>query len=248
MCIEVYLLFNLAADLCLLWAASRVTGLYSVRRLALAGALCAAYAPLVASRPVPWATPPVQLALLALTSALLTGRVGLRRWTDTMLAILVAALIAGGTASLLLPGARGLAAPVGIGLGALLLRLLFCRRPPRQCDWQVRLCLRVGERTARFSALIDTGNRLREPLSGQPVLIAEAHLLKGLLPESGFRVLGFSAVGGDGRMACFRPSALWIESGRRRARAPDVWVAVAPGRLPGLCQALAPPEFAACVP
>ena len=96
----------------------------------------------------------------------------------------------------------------------------------------------------RFSALIDTGNRLREPLSGLPVLIAEAALVRDILPETGYRMLGYGAIGGNGRMACFHPDALWICRGPRKRRGPDVWVAVSPEPLPGLCQALAPPEFA----
>jgi len=108
----------------------------------------------------------------------------------------------------------------------------------------VTLCLRVGSRSASFPALVDTGNRLREPLSGLPVLIAEAPLVRDILPKTGYRTLGFGALGGEGRMACFRPDALWIVSGRKRRRGPDIWVAVSPTPLPGLCQALAPPEFA----
>lgn len=65
-----------------------------------------------------------------------------------------------------------------------------------------------------------------------------------ILPQTGYRTLGFGALGGEGRMACFRPDALWIVSGRKRRRGPDIWVAVSPTPLPGLCQALAPPEFA----
>ena len=102
----------------------------------------------------------------------------------------------------------------------------------------------VNGRIARFPALIDTGNRLREPLSGLPVLIAEARVLRDILPPGGYRTLSFGGLGGVGRMACFRPDAVWIGRGAARRRGPDIWVAVSPAPLPGLCQALAPPEFA----
>ena len=93
-------------------------------------------------------------------------------------------------------------------------------------------------------ACIDTGNRLREPVSGLPVVIAEKALLTGVLPEDGYRVLRFGAVGGEGQMACFRPAELWIEHRGRRRPAPRAWIAVSPTPLPGVFQALAPPEFA----
>ena len=131
--------------------------------------------------------------------------------------------------------------------GGLLTALLLMNRHPLRDGWQVDIRLDVDGRTTRFSALIDTGNRLREPRSGQPVLIAEAGLLRSVLPETGYRVLPFGGVGGSGRMACFRPNEVWIERAGRRTRAPDVWIAIAPESLPGSARALAPCEFAAVI-
>lgn len=42
----------------------------------------------------------------------------------------------------------------------------------------------VGGRNCRFPALIDTGNDLREPISGLPVVVADYHSLCPLFPES----------------------------------------------------------------
>lgn len=43
--------------------------------------------------------------------------------------------------------------------------------------------IRIGEQKARVMALLDTGNTLRDPLSGAPVMIVGAELLRELLPE-----------------------------------------------------------------
>jgi len=241
MTIEGFLAINLIADFVLLASVSRAFGLFSWRRVLAADAACGALAALAGVRAT--MGPFVALASPALAALIITRRAAPKLWALFTLTLLGHALLCGGIARLL-PLAPELASPVCLGTGALLTLVVSAGRPPVSRDWQVTLCLRVGSRSARFSALIDTGNRLREPLSGLPVLIAEAPLVRDILPQTGYRTLGFGALGGEGRMACFRPDALWIDVGRRRRQGPDVWVAVSPTPLPGLCQALAPPEFA----
>jgi len=241
MSIEGFLAINLAADFALLAAVSRAMGLFNWKRVVAADAACAALACLAALRPE--LGPFAALAAPALAARIVTRRAAPRLWAVFTLTLFGQALLCGGVAGLL-PLPPMLAAPACLGGGALLTLLVSVGRPPGSRDWQVPLCLTVGGRSARFPALIDTGNRLREPRSGLPVLVAEAGLVRDILPESGYRTLGFGGLGGEGRMACFRPDAVWIGSGRRRHRGPEVWVAVSPTPLPGLCQALAPPEFA----
>ncbi len=239
--IEGFLAINMAADFALLTSVSRTMGLFSWKGVLMADAACAALAVLAGLRPS--LNPFVALASPAVAALIVTRRAAPRLWAVFALTLFGQALLCGGIARLL-PLPPILAAPVCLVAGALLTLLVGMGRPPGSRDWQVPLCLTVGGRSARFPALIDTGNRLREPRSGLPVLIAEARLVRDILPETGYRTLGFGGLGGDGRMACFRPDAVWIGSGRRRRRGPKVWVAVSPTPLPGLCQALAPPEFA----
>ena len=239
--IEGFLAINLAADFALLASVSRIMGLFSWKGVLMADAACAALAVLAGLRPS--LNPFVALASPAVAALIVTRRAAPRLWAVFALTLFGQALLCGGIARLL-PLPPILAAPVCLVAGALLTLLVGAGRPLPSRDWLVPLCLSAGGRSARFPALIDTGNRLREPLSGLPVLIAEARLVRDILPETGYRTLGFGGLGGDGRMACFRPDVLWIGNGRRRHRGPEVWVAVSPTPLPGLCQALAPPEFA----
>ena len=51
----------------------------------------------------------------------------------------------------------------------------------------VRICLRG--KTADLTALLDTGNALRDPVGGQPVLVAAPGVLDGLLPPRARRLL-----------------------------------------------------------
>lgn len=239
--IEGFLAINMAADFALLASVSRTMGLFSWKGVLMADAACAALAVLAGLRPS--LNRFVALASPAVAALIVTRRAAPRLWSVFALTLFGQALLCGGIARLL-PLPPILAAPVCLVAGALLTLLVGMGRPPASRDWLVPLCLSAGGRSVRFPALIDTGNRLREPRSGLPVLIAEARLVRDILPETGYRTLGFGGLGGDGRMACFRPDAVWIGSGRRRRRGPEVWVAVSPTPLPGLCQALAPPEFA----
>lgn len=246
MYIESCLAVNFIADLALFCAVSRSLGLFSLRRCALCAAVGALYAALAAARPVPWASLPALFAAPAIAALLLARRGGTAVIRLTALSLAAGTALCGGLGRLV-PGGGPLAGLTGILLGWGMLGALYSKHPPHSSRWRVRLGLARGGSTVRLNALIDTGNRLREPLSALPVLIAEEDLVRDVLPGEGWREVGFGAVGGGGRMRCFRPEALWIEQDGKRLPAPEVWVAVSPGPLPGPWRALAPCEFAAYI-
>ena len=116
-------------------------------------------------------------------------------------------------------------------------------------EMPVRITTRMG--TAEVTAMIDTGNRLREPFSDLPVLIVSGRCLtqiidavcmdeREILPP-GFRVVRYRVLGGGGCMRCFRPERICALRGREWIDAPDMWVAIYPGGIPGGVDALAPP-------
>ena len=246
MSIEAYLIANLIADISILGATARALGIFRWRRVLLSGIICAASAAIAAASPHPFAGG-AQFLVLAGTSLLVARGFGAWVWLKTAALAAGGMVLAGGIAYLTRPSLTGPIGAVYAPVGAALLALMVSARHPLRGDWQVELTLESDLGSARFPALIDTGNRLREPLSGQPVLIAEARLLEGFLPSTGWRELRFGAVGGGGSMACFKPAELWIGRGRRRIRAPEVWIALSPGPLPGSARALAPSEFASFV-
>lgn len=130
------------------------------------------------------------------------------------------------------------------GIGALLFRFggLFHTRETHA------VCVEHGGRQARFQALIDTGNSLRDPVSGAHVLIATPRALRGILRESAalfdtlgpvqlqtlsmqipelagrLRLLPYSAVGGGGLLPAFRPERLSIDGQERK----DYLIAISP--------------------
>lgn len=64
-----------------------------------------------------------------------------------------------------------------------------------------RVVLQFGDRREEVSGLIDTGNRLREPVSGCPVHVAEAELMERLCPAvQGVIFIPYRSVGGQGML------------------------------------------------
>ena len=127
------------------------------------------------------------------------------------------------------------------------LSLIFRRRARLAEEKRVAVELRCLWREARFMALLDTGNSLFDPVSGMEVMVVSAHALSPVFsdypglaacpavelveraarfPELAgrFRLIPYSAVGGAGLLAAFRPDALTV-GGETRA---ELLAAVSP--------------------
>lgn len=131
--------------------------------------------------------------------------------------------------------------------------LILGRRRHWLGTWETLAEITFGGKRTRFHALIDSGNRLREPVSGLEVMLVSEDQLSALLPDSfdpsqawralpsGFRLAVYGGVGGCGEMGCFMPDKLiFITSGKRRDMSGRIWIGVYPGKLPGRAIALAP--------
>lgn len=245
---EVYFLINLAVDTALLAVVARANECFRLRRILLCGLLAASYAVLVRSLSARLAHPAVQILLLLILGMLLCGDPGALRWGSVSFQLFCGAMMLGGFGALFPGSGRGLTAAIGAGL--LLIHLLLRVRRQRFISWEVTVLIALRGRTVHFRALIDTGNRLREPISGLPVLIAESSLLDGLFSDGvradqlSCRRVAFGALNGSGTVRCFHPDTVLIRRGDRLLRAPEVWVAIYPGKIPGVSRALAPPSFA----
>ena len=236
MSVELYFLINLLADLSLLSAAAGVLGCLRLKRVAPAAALAAAFGTLARALPG-LSGPPVQCILLIPLSMLVTRQSDPRTVAAFALSLGFAAMVTGTCAAYSRHTALAvIAIPRVYALANRLRRRCLTETPAR-----IEIVNRGRKSVLR--ACIDTGNRLTEPLSGQPVLVASAHLLHDVLPDGGYRQVAYGSVGGAGTLRCFRPDDIFIDARGRRRRAPESWVAVFPERLPGPAQALAPAEY-----
>lgn len=236
MSIELCFLINLLADFSLLSATARGLGRLRLARVGPAALLAALYGTLAGIMPA-LARLPVQLMLLIPLCLLVSRRASPLEPLTLALSLVVTVIMTGTCARYCRhPWAAIAVTPMLCGGTTRLRRASLSTLPTR-----VEIVNRGKKST--FDACIDTGNRLTEPLSGQPVLIANERLVRTVLPDRGYREVAYGSVGGAGTLRCFRPDHVYVDVSGRRRLAPDTWVAVFPSRLPGGSQALAPAEY-----
>lgn len=258
--VEAYWLVNFAMDLLATAIIARSLGRVRWKRVALAAAVGASWAALAQLGALRFLSSlPALAALSLLMAAVAIPPDSLRSALVSGAALLGGGVFLGGVqlaALRLFRGAGAAAFFAGALLGAGALLAATALRKKRLVTWEVQVFLSAGGGEARFRALVDTGNRLREPFSGLPVLICERGVLADVLPPGydaastsgvppGFRQVGYGALGGNGRLNCFRPELCLVDYGNGYLKSPDLWVAVYPGKMPGGVRALAPPIVSA---
>ena len=88
---------------------------------------------------------------------------------------------------------------------ALLILRLYEKHAGRRA--LLELTVDTGARQVRCFALADSGNRLREPFSGAPVIVA----CRSLFPDMETpRVIPYQTVGGEGMLTAFRPHRVTV--------------------------------------
>lgn len=258
--VEAYLLTNFGMNFLATAIIARSLGRVRWRRVLCASALGAMWAALAQLAPLRFLASPLSAAALPfLLASVAIPPESLRSALQAGLTLLGGGVFLGGVqlaALRLFDNAGAAAFLAGAFLGAGALMAATSLRKKRLVTWEVQVFLAAAGGEARFRALIDTGNRLREPFSGLPVLICERGVLSDVLPAGydalppgdappGFRQIGYGALGGGGRLNCFRPELCLVDYGNGYLKSPDLWVAVYPGKMPGSVRALAPPVVGA---
>ena len=243
--IEEYFLINFVMDFLILYQAARGMWFFRAKRLMLASLFLSAYALFAAACSLPAAFHALAFVIAAMIAfpvrdrglfirAALLSAIGLMVFGS---AVRICLTFGGGT---LAAGASG--ALSGFVLMAALKAVAY--KEISGCSAQFRV--RFKDETAIFTAVIDTGNLLKEPLSALPVLIADDEALGKRFTgrayeEAVFREAAFSSVGGDGLMKCLRADEIAMNVSGRWERVPDMWLGLYPGRMRGSVHALAPP-------
>ena len=108
-----------------------------------------------------------------------------------------------------------------------------------------RITIVCGGKTSVCTARVDTGNSLREPFSGDPVVVVYEPVVAGMVPSKdglNFRLIPFEAVSGGGLLESFRPDRMTILIGKKEITTRNVYVAVAKTRF-GAFDALLNPDL-----
>lgn len=93
-----------------------------------------------------------------------------------------------------------------------------------------RLQVQVGDRSVELPALLDTGNSLRDPLSGAPVTVVEAAALSALLPPAVLQAATRGWEGFDGLPGSWAARCKMVPF-RAVGRPAGILLAFAPDRL-----------------
>ena len=239
---EGYLLLNFVMDFLVLALAFRGICFLRWKRLFLASVTGAAYSLLDAAYRLPWWTDGIALmVMLAMANDRFGFQANLRAWANAFLT----AFLLKESAQIILSEENGFIpywAGIAMGGAASLTLISANARRRTRISIAMRAC-HAGEKR-RFTALVDTGNLLTEPLSALPVVIVDERALGKQSAErmfqNCFRTVGFGAVGGNGQMKVLRPERLEIYNGGKWVKAPEMWLGLYPGSMSGGVHALAP--------
>lgn len=245
---ESYLFWNAAMCACALPLGGRLAGLPSPgrRRLSAASVLNAALS-LLPVYAAAWS--PVALLGLPGSVFLCFRQHGIPACIRCTLMTLCASLLTGGAMTALMNG--GMDAPaaggtaIGLSLSACLLINLL---PAALCDVR-QVELRVQERAVILPAMLDSGNLMRDPITGLPVLVIPGRAAQTLFPDApdltsmtglplGFRLLNVRTAAGSALLPMFRPDHCRVYLNGRACEA-ELLVAVAGREYSGV-QALVP--------
>lgn len=83
------------------------------------------------------------------------------------------------------------------------------KKSPKSKEYYVTV--ENGGKAVSCTALMDTGNNLREPFSDFPVIIAEKNLFQKVFTEDKIRLIPVSTVNGDSLIKAFRPEKITID-------------------------------------
>ena len=246
--VESYLFWNAAMCACALPLGGKLAGLPCPGRaqLSAASVLSAALSlvPLYASA---WSP----LALLGLPGSVLLcfSRHGIPACIRCALMTLCASLLTGGAMGALMSSGMAAAPAGGLSIGlSLSAYLLISLLPSALCDVR-QVELEVEERAVILPAMLDSGNLMRDPITGLPVVVIPRRAAQTLFPDAedltelrtlplGFRLLNVRTAAGSGLLPMFRPDRCRIYLNGRSCEA-ELLVAVA-GREYGGVQALVP--------
>lgn len=201
--LDVLFLLNAWIDYMTLLATARFAGCHTGRRrLLAAGALGGGYAVAVTVMPLPGAVLLLSKAVCAVALVAVAFGRHSRLWRLCGMFVLLSMAFGGAVmawsylwgGAMLLQGVFYLDVTLGqifwaVVLSYLLVSLVL-RRAGKHSGKDV-LAVRVwlDGRQASFSALMDTGNDLTDPVSGKPVMVVEKQALQSLLPPEVFRQL-----------------------------------------------------------
>ncbi len=225
--VDVLLCLNFLLDYLLL-AGVQLLRKRQLRRGRLAwGALLGAGGSLSLFIPAIQGQPLLRLLLSAAMTAIAEGRRGWKSFLRSWLLLFVLSFLAGGVLLYAMNRGRGifydsgvfyahvqpltLVAAMTMGFGAIqLYQRLFPEREAQSLTCPAELWL-LGERVS-CSAFLDTGNQLREPFSGWPVVVLERSRFPGNIPDEKQRLIPCQTIQGQSLLPAVKGQRLLLHT------------------------------------
>ena len=114
-------------------------------------------------------------------------------------------------------------------------------------DYIYKIKISLGGKTAILFGLFDSGNQLRDTISGLPVIVCELEKIKKIIPEDSlflfkkgisidsgfgyrgdlkFKLIPFSSVSGSGLITAFKPDFVEIDKDGKKTKITEILVGV----------------------
>jgi stage II sporulation protein GA (sporulation sigma-E factor processing peptidase) len=253
--VDVVVLLNLVLNGLALWGTGRLFHLTARIRRILAGALLGAvYALMVYF--LPWRFADSMVVKILTAAVMVRGVYGKRPFMTALRLVLGFYLVSfamGGAVTALAAQRPGVVRLVGVsalcvGAVAGIARWLGDRRIREQWIWRCRLTRQ--DQSVGFSALLDTGNQLKAPFTGEPVVILERRAVSRVplmeRDEEVWRTVSFQTAGGEANtLMAFEPEGfeIYTDKGWREVRRVLVALSDAVLDRENRYQGLLPPEI-----
>ncbi len=251
---EYLFLENGIAGLMILLLTCRICGFSSPRlRIAFGSVLCGLYAFILFWEGLPWW---ISVSLKGVFSlvvvTLVFPSVGFRNIARTVLVFYLISFAMGGivVGSLYFFNGAGAAGAgafyigdityIRVFLGMILAWTVlyifstFLKERLRKGRAEADLCVTLGSRTVRMKGFVDTGNFLRDPVSGRPVCVAAKGVIEELAPrEAQFCIVPYRSLNREeGLLSGIRPDRALLMTPGKEPRAVSIVLAVSKGQLP----------------
>ncbi len=100
-----------------------------------------------------------------------------------------------------------------------------------------------GGKRVTLLAFADTGNKLREPFSSSPVIVAESEKLRGIMNTEKARLIPASTVNNSTFLKAFKPDKITIKTDKGEEVIENAYVALSEERFEGGFSAVINPEI-----
>lgn len=251
---EYLFLENSLAGIIILMLTSKICGLHpSLKRIILGGGLCGIYSFIIFYEGLPWwLWPVVKVGFSLFLVTLVYSTKTIEYTLKTLLIFYIISLATGGIAigSLFFFNDSGITAGGAFYIGHTTYMKIFSgmlmawigiygfsvllKERLQKSRTEAKLRVTLGNRTMLLNGFVDTGNFLKDPISGRPVCIATKKVIDELMPGGAqFCIVPYKSIDSDGGLLQgIRPDKAVLLAKGKKPYGVNIILALSKGALP----------------